>query len=246
MIRATLRRAKPARLALPFPGCSPVPRSPLAWHSPGSALRRRGSCSLIWQFCLLALVATLVVFSSLGVARAAAPAFTDQFITARVYMNCGPGTSVPNLLADPAFPEAEPLLREGLAMRKRLLGAEHPAVAESLGDLAGVLERQDRLAEAEAACREALALRERTLSGDWLTFDARCRLGAILVDKKNFAEAEPLLLSGYAAMKEHVATIPIPKKARLKEAIQSIARLYEAANRPDQAAKWKKKAEAGQ
>jgi tetratricopeptide (TPR) repeat protein/tRNA A-37 threonylcarbamoyl transferase component Bud32 len=144
------------------------------------------------------------------------------------------------------LPEAEALLRQALAMRKKLLGAEHPAVAESLGDLAAVLQRQARLPEAETASREALALREKTLPGDWLTFDARCRLGAILVDRKNFAEAEPLLLSGYAGMKDHEATIPIPNKSRLREAIQSILRLYQATNRPDQAAEWKKKGEAGQ
>jgi len=144
------------------------------------------------------------------------------------------------------LPEAEALLREALAMRKKLLGAEHPAVAESLADLAGVLQRQGRLPEAETACREALALREKTLPGDWPTFDGRCRLGAILVDRKNFAEAGPLLLSGYAGMKDHEAAIPIPNKSRLKEAIQSLVRLYQATNRPDQAAEWKKKGEAGQ
>jgi serine/threonine protein kinase/tetratricopeptide (TPR) repeat protein len=142
------------------------------------------------------------------------------------------------------LPEAEALFREALAMRAKLLGSEDPAVAESLGGLAVVLERQRKLAEAEAAGRNELVLREKTLPGDWLTFDARCRLGAILVDRKDFAEAERLLLSGYAGMKEHEATIPVPDKSRLAEAIQSIVRLYEAANRPDQATEWKKKVEA--
>ncbi|HXP60566.1 MAG TPA: tetratricopeptide repeat protein [Dongiaceae bacterium] len=139
------------------------------------------------------------------------------------------------------LPEAEALLREALAMRKKLLGAEHPAVAESLGDLAGVLERQGKLPDAETAGREALALREKILPGDWLTFDARCRLGGVLVDRKSFAAAEPLLLSGYAGMKDHEAMIPIPNRSRLTEAIQSIVRLYEATGRPDRAAEWKKR-----
>jgi len=142
--------------------------------------------------------------------------------------------------------EAEALLHEALAMRKKFLGTEHPAVAESLGDLAGVLQRQGKLAEAETAAREVLALREKILPGDWLTFDARCRLGAILLDRENFAAGEPLLLSGYAGMKDHAAMIPIPNKSRLAEAVQSIVRLYEATGRPEQAAAWRKKAEATQ
>jgi hypothetical protein len=40
--------------------------------------------------------------------------------------------------------EAEPLLVEALAMRKRLLGEEHPAVATSLNNLAGLYESQGR------------------------------------------------------------------------------------------------------
>ena len=93
----------------------------------------------------------------------------------------------------------------------------------------------------ETAGRVALALREKILPGDWLTFDTRCRLGTILLDRKNFAAAEPLLLSGYAGMKDHEALIPIPNRSRLTEAVQTLVRLYGATGRPDRAADWKKK-----
>ena len=61
--------------------------------------------------------------------------------------------------------EAETMHREALAMRKKLLGDEHPAVARSLNDLAFVLPAEGKLVEAEAMYREALAMRKK-LFGD--------------------------------------------------------------------------------
>ena len=55
--------------------------------------------------------------------------------------------------------DAEPLVREALAIRKKLLGNEHLNVARSLDTLAAVLKEQGKLAEAEATQREAQAIR---------------------------------------------------------------------------------------
>jgi len=50
-----------------------------------------------------------------------------------------------------------------------------------------------------------------------------------------------LLLSGYEGMKQREVNIPLEGKARLSEAVQRLVQLYQAADRPDQAAEWKKK-----
>jgi serine/threonine protein kinase/Tfp pilus assembly protein PilF len=139
--------------------------------------------------------------------------------------------------------EQEKILREALAVRQKLLGEKDPAVADSLSDLADVLEREGKLPEAETTCREALALREKVLPGDWVTFDARSQLGGILAARTNYAEATPLLLSGYEGMKQHEAMIPVPNKSRLKDALQRLVRLYESTGNPAQAAEWRKKLE---
>jgi Flp pilus assembly protein TadD len=66
------------------------------------------------------------------------------------------------VLADLGRPtEAEPLHRRALALRERVLGPDHPDVAQSISNLAVVLAALGRPAEAEPLHRRALALRER-------------------------------------------------------------------------------------
>src|SRR5690242_16031477 len=52
--------------------------------------------------------------------------------------------------------EAEGMFRESLAVRKRLLGNDHPAVAQTFNTLSGVLTLEGKMAEAENAGRQAL------------------------------------------------------------------------------------------
>ncbi len=116
------------------------------------------------------------------------------------------------------LPEAENTVREALAMRKNLQPDDNPFLAESLSDLASVLELEGKLPEAETTCRAALAMREKIGPGDWTTFDSRSQLGGLLVARTNYADATPLLLSGYEGMKRAEATIPVPNRSELKEA----------------------------
>jgi serine/threonine protein kinase/Tfp pilus assembly protein PilF len=145
------------------------------------------------------------------------------------------------LQAQGKLAEAETVLSEALAMRRKLLGSEHPGVANLLGGLAEVLLAQGKFAEAEASVRECLAIREKRLPEGWEMFDARSLLGATLLGQKKYAEAEPLLLSGYSGMKDREERIPADEKRRLKEALQRLVELYEATGKPEEAAKWRQK-----
>jgi tetratricopeptide (TPR) repeat protein len=64
------------------------------------------------------------------------------------------------------YGKAEPLFKRALAMRKRLLGAEHPDVATSLNNLAYFYDAQGRYSEAEPLYGEALAMRKRLLGAE--------------------------------------------------------------------------------
>jgi eukaryotic-like serine/threonine-protein kinase len=64
-------------------------------------------------------------------------------------------------------------------------------------------------------------------------------LGGALLGQKKYAEAEPLLLSGYEGMKRRAATIAPPGRIRLTEAVQRLVALYEATGNKDAAARWR-------
>jgi serine/threonine protein kinase/Tfp pilus assembly protein PilF len=148
------------------------------------------------------------------------------------------------LQAQGKLAEAESVFREVLAMRRKLLGNEHPHVAIVLEGLAEVLVAQGNSAEAETSARECLAIREKRFPEGWETFDARSLVGATLLGQKKYAEAEPLLLSGYEGMKEREGKIPASERRQFNEALQRLVQLYDATGKPEEAAKWKRELSA--
>ena len=65
-------------------------------------------------------------------------------------------------------------------------------------------------------------------------------LGATLLGKRKYEEAEPLLISGYEGMGEREGTIRDRNKV-LTEILQNLVQLFEATSRPEKAADWKTK-----
>ena len=59
--------------------------------------------------------------------------------------------------------------------------------------------------------------------------------------RKQYAEAEPLLISGYNGLREREAKIPAANKPRLEKAAGRLIRFYEETVQPDKAAEWKQK-----
>jgi tetratricopeptide (TPR) repeat protein len=64
------------------------------------------------------------------------------------------------------YKEAEPLYQQALALRQKLLGDDHPDVAESLNNLAGLYESQGKYKEAEPLYQQALNIFEQRLGVD--------------------------------------------------------------------------------
>ncbi|EIJ41293.1 hypothetical protein BegalDRAFT_0373 [Beggiatoa alba B18LD] len=92
------------------------------------------------------------------------------------------------------YAEAEAAYAESLAIREKVLGAEHGAVAVSLNNLAGVYYEFGRYTEAEALYKRALAIDEKDAGVDSAKVAIRLNnLAELYRNLGNFADAELLL-----------------------------------------------------
>lgn len=95
-----------------------------------------------------------------------------------------------------AFTEARPAFDSALAIRRRVLGDDHPDVAESIAHLAKLDELENRLADAERGYRDALTRQQRLL-GDTavVTQETRLNLASVLHSSGRTADATPLFVA---------------------------------------------------
>src|SRR5262245_39431456 len=140
--------------------------------------------------------------------------------------------------------EAAALVREDLALARESWPAGSLQLATQLASAGYQFLELKRYAEAEPLLRECLTIREKTQADVWTTFSARSLLGDALLGQKKYADAEPLLVKGYQGMKERAAKMLPKDRVRLTEAAQRLVRLYDAWDRPEEAAKWRKELEA--
>jgi tetratricopeptide (TPR) repeat protein len=120
---------------------------------------------------------------------------------------------------------------------------DSPTHASALVVRGLMLLEQKKPAEAELKLRESLTISQKTQPDDWTTFETKSILSEALLDQKKYAEAEPLLLSGYHGMLKRISKIPSPDRGQLNRALERLVRLYEAWGKKDHAAKWRKELE---
>jgi hypothetical protein len=137
------------------------------------------------------------------------------------------------------FDQAEVWRRKWLAVVRERSGADSPAYAAELAGLGLNLLRQSKWADAEAALRDCLTVRERKQPDDWTTFNTRSLLGGALAGQAKFADAEPLLVQGYAGLRQRATAIPGATRPRLAEAADRLVTLYDAWHKPAEAARWR-------
>src|SRR5262249_14002926 len=106
------------------------------------------------------------------------------------------------------YHDAEAMFTNLLEARRRGLGTRHAATIKVLVSLGAVQLEQQRYSAAEPVLREALAWYEDTKSNDWSRYHCQSLLGACLSGQRRYAEAEPLLLSGYDGMLQRRTTVP--------------------------------------
>ncbi|MFN6526919.1 tetratricopeptide repeat protein [Nostoc sp. ChiSLP03a] len=93
------------------------------------------------------------------------------------------------------YSEAEPLYKQALELRKRLLGENHPAFATSLNNLAGLYKSTGQYSKAELLYQQALELRKALLGENHADVAASLNNLALLYDEQGrYDEAEPLYL----------------------------------------------------
>jgi eukaryotic-like serine/threonine-protein kinase len=136
---------------------------------------------------------------------------------------------------------AESYAAQALAGRRHALGSEHPDTMASAADLALAYQSQGKFAEAEPLAREALEFDKKKQPDDWQRFRAESLLGASLAGQKKYAEAESLLLEGYRGMATRKDRIAVSDWYHLDRAREWLVQLYQAWDKPVEAAEWRKK-----
>ena len=135
--------------------------------------------------------------------------------------------------------DATRLIRETTAETRRTRGGESPELSGQLAEFGLMLLRLGKFAEAEPLLRESLAIRERSQPDDWSTYNTLSQLGGALLGRKEYGEAEPLLLRGHEGLSRRKAAIPPEARDRLPEAIDRLVELYSALDRPGELARWR-------
>ncbi len=140
--------------------------------------------------------------------------------------------------------KAKAFAGELLTETRVILPKDSPQLATSLRNIARLLIKLSSWSDAETAIREALSIGERGEPDDWGTYNLRFMLGQALLGQQRYGEAEPLLVQGHEGLKQREEKIPPIQRAHYCEAIERLVQLYEVAEKPDEAARWRNELEA--
>jgi tetratricopeptide (TPR) repeat protein len=108
------------------------------------------------------------------------------------------------------YNDAEPIVRECLRLREKLVKSPAPGTPGS-----------------------AVAVRP------WQVANAQSLLGAVLTGQKKYVDAEPLLLAGVKGLIADEKAIPPQGKINIDDSIRRLIELYEATGNTEEAAKWR-------
>jgi len=135
--------------------------------------------------------------------------------------------------------QAEQLYVQVLELQRRVLAREHPRRLATMNDLAALYIRTHKYVVAEALLRDALTSLSESSAGSWVRYNCESLLGASLAGQRKFAEAEPLLLSGYQGMLGRKSTMPWERRFALNDGAAWILELYESWRKPEKAEEWR-------
>ena len=128
-----------------------------------------------------------------------------------------------------------------LQVQRRVLGEENLDTLVTKSSMGALYRRQGKQQESEQLLREVVSGYQNTRSDSWQRYNSQSLLGASLAGQKKYAQAEPLLLSGYEGMIQREATIPAENRPELRRAEDWIVQLYQDWGKPEKAAEWRAK-----
>jgi len=135
---------------------------------------------------------------------------------------------------------AAELFSDALQRLKSRAGTQHAATLATTAFLGEILIKQKKWSKAETLWRELVGILEKTQKDVWLTSYGKSMLGAALLGRKKYAEAEPLLIEGYEGLQQHADKIPKERRRRcFADAADHLIALYTATKKPDAVKKWK-------
>jgi tetratricopeptide (TPR) repeat protein len=153
------------------------------------------------------------------------------------------------------YEDAQKLSGQLLEISRRTKGIPDQDLARSLTLLGASRCSAGKHVEAEPVLRESAAIWERSQPDCWKRYYAVSLLGESLAGQgrslrasdaaaaaAKFAEAEPLLLSGYEGLSARRTTIPHARRQKvIPESLRRIVALYQSWGREEKAKAWKEK-----
>jgi hypothetical protein len=139
------------------------------------------------------------------------------------------------------FADAEPLLATWLEKKRPQRRAPDMQVAQALYRLGECRVLLKKYAAAEPPLRYGLAICLKKQPNSFARHGTANLLGAALAGQKKYADAEPLLLDSARALAGAYAKLPPPVQRQVLAVVQRVIDLYDAWDRPDDAAMWRKK-----
>jgi tetratricopeptide (TPR) repeat protein len=127
-----------------------------------------------------------------------------------------------------AYEQALPWYEQCVPATRERLGEEHPDIAASLNNLAGLYDSQGRYAEAEPLYLQAYELSKRLLGTEhrWVASSLN-NLAKLYDSQGRYAEAEPLFLQAYELRKRLLGT----EHPDVASSLGNLARLYQSQGR---------------
>ncbi len=136
------------------------------------------------------------------------------------------------------FKKLGPVLLEAYQIARLRYGPDDETTINASGSVGMFFLSTEDATSAEPRLRECYSHIKNTRPKSFERYVAESRLGRCLVDLKNYAEAEPLLISAYSSLKPGEWGARAGNLPELLKAVAKIRRLYEATGKVDEIPIW--------